>query len=259
MLTQHPPTPVAHSSARSSAAAWPLQWQLASRRSRHNKRVNHFSSSELLPAEPALQEAASEEARLQALIARMALGQADAIDLFYDASISRVYSLVRRFLPDDASAQDVTQEVYLQAWQQASRFDAQRGSSLAWLLNLARSRALDAWRKLSVNPVLANSEVADEAAAHWPSVQQPADLLEAMDAKAQLYAALQQLPAATRQMLSLAFFQDLTHLDISRQLGMPLGTVKSTLRRALLALRESLQQSGMRSEHLAALNLEDTP
>jgi RNA polymerase sigma-70 factor, ECF subfamily len=224
-------------------------WQRAHWRSRHNARVNRFSTLETQAISPT----ESEEARLQALISRMAQGQADAMAQLYDASIGRVYSLVRRFLPDDASAQDVTQEVYLQAWQQASRFDAQRGAVMAWLLNLARSRALDAWRKLSSNPVLANSEVADDASAHWLHTQQPSDFLEACDTRALLNVAMQQLPAATRQMLSLAFFHDMTHAEISAHLHMPLGTVKSTLRRALLALREPLQQSGLSQEHLAML------
>jgi RNA polymerase sigma factor (sigma-70 family) len=224
-------------------------------RSRHNIRVNRFPTLETPTPLPARREDAS----LQALIARMAQGQADAMAQLYDASISRVYSLVRRFLPDDASAQDVTQEVYLQAWQQACRFDAQRGAAMGWLLNIARSRALDAWRKLSSNPVHANSEWADESAAHWLHSQQPADFLEAADRKTLLHAALEQLPSATRQMLSLAFFHDMTHAEISAHLHTPLGTVKSTLRRALLALREPLQQSGLSREHLATLALEDTP
>jgi RNA polymerase sigma factor (sigma-70 family) len=240
----HFPTPRAPTAARRRAHS----------RSRHNAWVNRFSTLETQAISP--QE--SEETRLQALIARMAQGQADAMAQLYDASIGRVYSLVRRFLPDDASAQDVTQEVYLQAWQQASRFDAQRGVAMAWLLNLARSRALDAWRKLSSNPVLANSDVADDAATHWLHTQQPADFLEAADTKALLHAALQHLPAATRQMLSLAFFHDMTHAEISAHLHMPLGTVKSTLRRALLALREPLQKSGLSHEHLATFALEDT-
>jgi RNA polymerase sigma factor (sigma-70 family) len=244
-LSAHFPSP------RAPIGSWPH----TRLRSRHNARVNRFSALEIQTISPP----ESEEARLQALITHMAQGQAEAMAELYDASIGRVYCLVRRFLPDDASAQDVTQEVYLQAWQQASRFDAQRGAAMGWLLNLARSRALDAWRKLASNPVLANSDMADDVSAHWLHTQQPADFVEATDTKALLHAVLLQLPAATRQMLSLAFFQDMTHAEISAHLHMPLGTVKSTLRRALLALREPLQQSGLSREHLATLALEHTP
>lgn len=179
-----------------------------------------------------------------------------ALAQLYDATVQRVYSLVHRFVQDDAAAQDVTQEVYMQAWAQAERFDAQRGAVMAWLLNLARSRALDAWRKQSASPVLADSGIADNAAQQLTSSSQPLDLIDAMDTRCALHTALAQLPALTRQMLSLAFFQDMSHQQISDHLRMPLGTVKSTVRRALLTLREHLQQTGLGPEHLASLSFE---
>lgn len=224
-------------------------------RSRHNHEVNSFSSHEIqTPAAPP-----SEDTALQSLIAQIAQGQSSAMNELYDATISRIYSLVRRFAPDDASAQDVTQDIYLQVWQQASRFDVERGVAMAWLLNMARSRALDAWRKSNSNPVLVNSDVADVAASDLADALQPLDFLEAADRQAKLYSALQTLPAATRQMLSLAFFYDMSHGEISAHLDMPLGTVKSTLRRTLINLRERLQGSGLAAAHLAALEIEDTP
>jgi RNA polymerase sigma factor (sigma-70 family) len=236
-----------------TAPAWP---GLA--RSRHNPRVNSFFALEIqTPLAPERPE--SEASALESLIKRMAQGEAQAMAELYDATIRSVYSLVRRFAPDDASAQDVTQDVYLQAWQQAQRFDSSRGVAMAWLLNLARSRALDAWRKLASSPILANSDVADVAASELAEALQPTDFLEAADRKALLHTALQSLPAATRQMLSLAFFHDMSHAEISAHLHMPLGTVKSTLRRALLSLREHLQASGMPAARCAALEIEDTP
>jgi RNA polymerase sigma-70 factor, ECF subfamily len=220
-------------------------------RSRHNARVNSFSNLEI--------QTPSEASGLAALIVRMAQGEAQAMAELYDATVSRVYSFVRRFAPDDASAQDVTQDVYLQAWQQAQRFDSGRGVAMAWLLNLARSRALDAWRKASSSPVLINSDVADVAASDLADTRQPLDFLEATDNKNALHIAMQQLPAATRQMLSLAFFHDMSHAEISAHLSTPLGTVKSTVRRALLSLREHLQYIGLSAPQLAALDIEETP
>ncbi len=232
------------------APAWP-----GLVRSRHNGRVNSFSILEV-QTHPALETEAS---ALLSLIARMAQGDEQAMSALYDATISRVYSLVRRFTPDDASAQDVTQEVYLQAWQQAKRFDRTRGVAMAWLLNLARSRALDAWRKLSASPLVINSEMADVASSDLTDARQPIDFLEVADQQAVIHAALQTLPAATRQMLSLAFFHDMSHAEISAHLRMPLGTVKSSLRRALLSLREHLHASGLPASQCAALDIEDTP
>lgn len=216
--------------------------------------VNSFSTLEI-QTQP---KPEAETAALQGLILGMAKGDKQAMADLYDATVSRVYSLVRRFCADDASAQDVTQEVYLQAWQQASRFEAERGVGIAWLLNMARSRALDAWRKSASSPILVNSEVAEISASAVADSSQPLDFLEAADNQALLHAALTKLPAATRQMLSLAFFHDMSHSEISTHLHMQLGTVKSTLRRALLLLREHLQNSGT-PHQTAALAIEDVP
>jgi RNA polymerase sigma factor (sigma-70 family) len=234
--------------------------RLVAKRSRHNAGVNLYSHPETSVHDLAMHQA--QEAQLQSWVACIAQAAASraaaeqALAALYEGTVQRVYSLVRRFVPDDAAAQDVTQEVYLQAWSQAARFDAQRGAVLAWLLNLARSRALDAWRKHANNPVLTDSDMADNAAEQWASNAQPLDLIDAMDTRCCLHAALAQLPALTRQMLSLAFFQDMSHQQISDHLRMPLGTVKSTVRRALIHLREHLQQLGFGPEHLASLSFE---
>jgi RNA polymerase sigma factor (sigma-70 family) len=224
--------------------------------SRHNARVNHFSSATAL----ATTLAPTEEERLGDLLARMQAGGQDAqqaLSQLYDASIARVFSLVRRFVGSDAAAEDVTQEVYLQAWQQAARFDTQRGAVMAWLLNLARSRALDAWRKTASGAVIMDGSMADDASATLSTTQQPADFLEATEIRSRLHSALAELPAATRQMLSLAFFHDMTHQDISAHLHMPLGTVKSTVRRALMHLRDHLAQQGIGADQMDLLSLED--
>ena len=214
--------------------------------------MNHIVSATLL--------APTEEERLGLLLARMQAGGQDAqqaLSQLYDASIARVFSLVRRFVGSDAAAEDVTQEVYWQAWQQAERFDAQRGAVMAWLLNLARSRALDAWRKTSSSQVIMDGCLADDASASLSTTGQPADFLEAIEISSRLHGAIAELPAATRQMLSLAFFHDMTHQDISSHLSMPLGTVKSTVRRALMHLREYLVQQGIGADQLALLSLEE--
>ncbi len=221
--------------------------------SRHNVRVNHIVNASTL--------ASTEQERLGALLVRMQAGGQDAqraLSELYDASVSRVFSLVRRFVGSDAAAEDVTQEVYLQAWQQASRFDAQRGAVMAWLLNLTRSRALDAWRKASSGAVVMDGDMADDAAALQSTGHQPADFLEATEVRSHLHSALANLPAATRQMLSLAFFHDMTHQDISTHLHIPLGTVKSTVRRALMQLRDHLSQQGIAVDQLALLSLEES-
>jgi RNA polymerase sigma factor (sigma-70 family) len=157
--------------------------------------------------------------------------------------VQRVHALVRRFVHEDSAAQEVTEDVFYQAWLQSPRFDSARGSVMAWLLTMARSRALDAWRKHSAQCVSFDSDAADELLAHTSALDSPFDLLAATDSRHALHAALAQVPASARQMINLAFFQGLTQQEISEYLHTPLGTVKTTLRRAFISLREHLQSS----------------
>lgn len=171
----------------------------------------------------------------------------------YDATVQRVHAMVRRYVHEDSTAQEVTEDVFYQVWVHASRFDAARGSVMAWLLTMARSRALDAWRKHQAQPVRFDSDMADDNIALLASPSTPLDLLSEMDNTQALHAAIAQVPAAARQMLSLAFFQGLTHVEISAHMLVPLGTVKTTIRRALISLREHLQLSLHIDEPAASL------
>lgn len=227
--------------ARQSREAW---------HSRHNCRMKCALNRELPSAKLSSQD---EDDVLRTCVKRMQAGDSDgqaALAELYDASVNRVFSLIKRFVGGDAAAEDVTQEVYLQAWMQCQRFDARRGAVMAWLLNLARSRALDAWRKNSNSVVLMDGDIAQVAASQLVQALQPADFLEATEARSTLHEAISQLPATTRQMLSLAFFQDFTHQEIGDYLQIPLGTVKSTIRRALLSLREQLITHGWNASQL---------
>jgi RNA polymerase sigma factor (sigma-70 family) len=166
-----------------------------------------------------------------------------ALGNLYDHSVQRVHALVRRYVHEHSAAQEVTEDVFYQAWVQSPRFDAARGSVMAWLLTMARSRALDAWRKHSAQLVSFDSEVADEAMAQAGAQDTPFDLLAATDARHALHTGLSEVPPTARQMISLAFFQGLTQQEISDHMHIPLGTVKTTLRRALITLRAHLQST----------------
>lgn len=179
-----------------------------------------------------------------------------AMGQLYDHTVQRVHALVRRFVHEDSAAQEVTEDVFYQAWLQSPRFDATRGSVMAWLLTMARSRALDAWRKHSAQWVSFDSDTADALLAHTSAQNTPFDLLAATDTRDALHAALAEMSPSARQMISLAFFQGLTQQDISEHMHTPLGTVKTTLRRALISLREHLQTT-LHSDMPAGLLVED--
>jgi RNA polymerase sigma factor (sigma-70 family) len=179
-----------------------------------------------------------------------------ALSELYDCTVQRVHSLVRRFVHDAGAAQEVTEDVFYQAWTQAARFDATRGSVITWLFAMARGRAIDAWRKTSAQLVSFDSDAADDATAQMRGGDTPCDLLAAADEQHAVHCALAQLSPSARQMLSLAFFQGLTHSEISAHMHAPLGTVKTTIRRALLTMRESLRLS-LRDDLPISLVMED--
>jgi len=187
------------------------------------------------PRPPAAAEAGNDE--LIAELARVAHGDQAAFERFYDATLSRVFGVVRRFCIDPSLAEEVVEDVYVQVWRDAARFDASRGVALAWLLMLARSRALDALRRIDPALVLADPHgLAGEPAED----SDPLGLLESLRRDSAVREALATLPARERQMIALAFFRGLTHVEIAAAMHCPLGTVKTAIRRALGSLRARL-------------------
>jgi RNA polymerase sigma-70 factor (ECF subfamily) len=175
-----------------------------------------------------------------------------AFEQLYALLAPRVMALAQRILRDAAAAEEVVEDCFWQVWRQAARFDPLRGSAEAWVLTLARSRALDAWRArgrgdghcLSLDALREDGHSLAEADGAQPEA---ADLLDAARHHARLHAALQGLKPAPRQLLALAFFRGLTHEEIAEQTGMALGTVKSHIRRALAALQAVLVAGGVTS------------
>lgn len=180
----------------------------------------------------------AEEQHLAALVARVAGGDQKALATLYDATSGRIYSMARGVTRNDQCAEEVTEDVYWQVWRQALRFDPARGNVMAWLLMLARSRALDHLRR--ADPAMSHPEpetlITDSEAAH----ADPAQMLSTAQAEHCLNSAMQCLEAQPRQLIALAFYRGLTHEEIAAQTQLPLGTVKSHIRRALMALRTHL-------------------
>ena len=179
-------------------------------------------------------------AQLANQLVAIARGDQRAFERFYDATLSRVFAVSRRICTDHALAEEVTEDVYVQVWRDAGRFDATRGAALAWLLMMTRSRALDALRR--ADPAISAEEphslLADEGL--QSQEQDPFNLLDALRRDSEVRSALATLPARDRQMVALAFLRGLTHAEIAAAMQLPLGTVKTTIRRALGSLRAQL-------------------
>jgi RNA polymerase sigma-70 factor (ECF subfamily) len=167
----------------------------------------------------------------------MANGDPDAVGELYDRLARPIYSLALRILRNSADAEDVVQEVFSQAWRQAARYDAARGTVAAWLLTLTRSRAIDRLRARRARP---DGGVA-EPDPNTPDAGVAADLqIQSAQQVELVRAALEELPALQRLVLELAYYEGLTHVEIAARLEQPLGTVKTRIRQAMLRLRESL-------------------
>jgi RNA polymerase sigma-70 factor (ECF subfamily) len=188
--------------------------------------------------------AASDE--LHALVSRIALGDEPALRDLYDASIARVYGLALRITGRREAAEEVAADVYMQVWREAAKYDAGRGRVLTWLLTICRSRAIDSLRRRDPAEPLPADDALDDAGS--PPENDPADLLEMTVGNRRLHEALATLTPLQRQLLATAFFRGLTHEEVAVHCGMPLGSVKTHIRRAIAALRACLAQDTQESK-----------
>ncbi len=188
----------------------------------------------------------AQEPSLRALIERMARHDQAALAEFYDATAARVYALARCITREPAAAEEVVSDVYWQAWREAGRYDAARGRVAAWLLTICRTRALDHLRRREpAQPHAAPDSLRPDL---YRDDSDPLDLLLVMERHTRMHAALATLNDSARRLLTLAFFQDLSHQEIADRTGMPLGTVKTILRRAMQELKETLKNASVSLE-----------
>lgn len=179
-----------------------------------------------------------------ALIRQMAEGDQSALAALYDGTSRLIYGLALRILGDPAMAEEVTIEVYMQAWRQAVSYDPGRGTPLAWLLTLARSRAID---RLRSRAEARRREILLEAAMVIPaSTVDPEEASEAAERRRLVQTALTTLTPEQREVIELAYFSGLSHSEIAARFGQPLGTVKTRIRLGMMRLRELLAPLGER-------------
>jgi RNA polymerase sigma-70 factor (ECF subfamily) len=170
------------------------------------------------------------------LIEQMAGGQRPALEQFYDRHARLVFALALRILRNQADAEEVTQEVFLQVWREASRYDAARGTPQAWIVMLARTRAIDklrATRRLGDHRREAVNLERMEVSSARGTDDQMAD-------RQLVLGVLANLSSTQRQLLELVYYEGLTQTEIADRTGLPLGTVKTRIRMGLEQLRAAL-------------------
>ena len=196
-----------------------------------------------MDAQAAVNEVPQSEAasvrKLAALVEQMRIGQERALEELYDATVGKLYALASAILRSAEDSEEIVCETYAYAWANASRFDASRANPLGWLLMLCRSRALDRLRQRRA--IASALDIAASRENDSSSADQPFDILSLMQQRSSVHAALSQLTPERRHLISLAFLQGLSHQEIADVTRLPLGTVKSHVRRALTQLREALE------------------
>ncbi len=172
-----------------------------------------------------------------------AQGNARAFDEFYGLTARIALVGVLRIVGHN-HAEDVLSEAYLQAWQQCSRFDPLRANAITWLMTIARSRALDRLRVERLRHAGAyDAPMSLDEDTTPSSAPDPPAMLEASRMRTRLGAALSALSSPERWVLGLAYYREMSHAQIAATTTMPIGTVKSILRRSPLKMRETLQDA----------------
>ncbi len=189
------------------------------------------------------------EAALRALVSGIAGGDEADLGRLYDATAARVYAAALRLTGDRGAAEDVVSDTYWQVWREANRYNPARGRVIAWLLIICRSRSLDQLRRRE--PAFTVADPHSLSGVEPDGMPEPLAALFADRRAGALHAALQRLNATEQKLIGLAFFKGLSHQEIADHLGMPLGTVKTHIRRGIQTLREALNLPALAEEDVS--------
>lgn len=184
-----------------------------------------------------MDSAATNSTELAGLMSAVASGDRAALSILYQRTSAKLYGICLRLLADEAEAQDVLQEVYVTAWGKAAQFDSSKASPITWLAVLARNKSIDQLRRrrLSYDDLDAASTVPDDRPLAF-------DLIDSERDSQRLAGCLETLDERARAMIRSAFIDGATYPELAEREGVPLGTMKSWIRRGLQRLKGCLEQ-----------------
>jgi RNA polymerase sigma-70 factor, ECF subfamily len=183
------------------------------------------------------------------LLARVVKGDQQAFSQLYDHSSTLLFTLAVRILGNHEEAAELLQDVYLEVWRKVSRYDVGRGTPVAWLVTLTKSRAIDRLRaRASRGYQATNSLEAGTAARVADPSPSPFETQADQELRVAVGVAVAGLPPAQQQAIELAYYEGLSHTEIASRLNQPLGTVKTRIKLGMSKLRDSLQRWGNHGE-----------
>lgn len=190
-----------------------------------------------------MSDAAADAAReaLKADLARLAAGDRSALKDIYSATSAKLFGIALRILGDEREAEDALQDVYVDLWKRADRYDPARASPISWLATMARNRAID---RLRAGGKVVQGAVPQEAADHVADASLPADEKVELDQRdARIHHCLQKLEERQRAAISRAFFSGATYVQLAEEDEVPLSTVKSRVHRGLARLKACIERA----------------
>lgn len=189
--------------------------------------------------DPPPQHTEAARARLREAMQRLAEGDRSALEWIYQATSAKLFGICLRILGDRGEAEDALQDVYVSLWQRAKNYDPERASPISWLAVFARNRAID---RLRMGKVRSAAVSVDEAAG-IPDCHPLADaVLESSERSARIHDCIGTLEERQQDAIRTAFFEGSTYSELAERRGVPMGTMKSWVRRGLARLKRCLEE-----------------